>query len=206
MTKVLPPKGFADARLQIHHVPAGQRFGRISLGRYPDPLGYGKTPSRFSDPRRRIADNRFGVLYLGESVKVCFLEAVLRDQRDGAIGDLPMQEAELHHRYYAEIEIADPLTMVDLREDGAIVMGVPTDVAKASSQTLARAWSVAFYEHPEKPDGIIYPSRLIGHTNLAVFDRATMKLRAVRKIKLIAVTGLAAVLNDLKVSIVEPDA
>jgi hypothetical protein len=159
MTKVLPPKGFAGASLQIHDVPAGQRFGRISLGRYPDPLGYGKTPSRFSDPRRRAAANRFGVLYLGESVKVCFLEAVLRDQRDGAIGDLPMEEAELHHRYYAEIEIANPLTMVDLREDGAIVMGVPTDVVKASSQTLARGWSLAFDEHPEKPDGIIYPSR-----------------------------------------------
>ena len=108
MTKVLPPKGFAGASLQIHDVPAGQRFGRISLGRYPDPLGYGKTPSRFSDPRRRVAANRFGVLYLGESVKVCFLEAVLRDQRDGAIGDLPMAEAELHHHCYAEIEIAKP--------------------------------------------------------------------------------------------------
>jgi hypothetical protein len=40
--------------------------------------------------RRRLASNRFGVLYLGDTVKVCFLEAVLRvrDRRDGAIGDL----------------------------------------------------------------------------------------------------------------------
>ena len=154
------------------------RFGRIYPGRYPDPLGFGKTPSRFSDPRRRVAANRFGVLYLGETVKVCFLEAVLRDRRDGAIGDLPIEEAELHGRHYAEIEIALPLKLVDLRDDGAIVMGVPTDVGKAASQTLAR--SVAFHEHREKPDGIIYPSRLNGHTNLAVFDRAIIKLRVVR--------------------------
>lgn len=205
MAKILPPKGFAGAGLHIHEVPAGQRFGSIYLGRYPDPLGFGKTPSRFSDPRRRAAANRFGVLYLGETVKVCFLEAVLRDQRDGAIGDLPMEEAELHDRHYAEIEVAVPLRMVDLRDDGAIVLGVPTDVAKASSQTLARAWSLAFHEHPEKPDGIVYPSRLNGHTNLAVFDRAIVKLRAARKTKLIAAPGLATVLNDLKVSIVEPD-
>ncbi|MDC7787465.1 RES family NAD+ phosphorylase [Rhodoplanes sp. TEM] len=205
MAKVLPPKGFAGAVLHIHEVPPGRRFGRIYLGRYPDPLGFGKTPSRFSDPRRRVAANRFGVLYLGETVKVCFLEAVLRDQRDGAIGDLPMEEGELHDRHYAEIEVAVPLRMVDLRDDGAIVMGVPTDVAKASGQALARAWSVAFHEHAEKPDGIIYPSRLNGHTSLAIFDRAITKLQAVRTMKLIAAPGLAAVLNDLKVSIVEPD-
>ncbi|MGJ0508207.1 MAG: RES family NAD+ phosphorylase [Methylocystis sp.] len=205
MAKVLPPKGFAGAGLQLYGVPAGQRFGRIYLGRYPDPLGFGKTPSRFIDPRRRVAANRFGVLYLGDTVKVCFLEAVLRDQRDGGIGDLPMEESELHARRYAEIEVTAPLKMVDLREEGAIVMGVPTDVSKASSQTLARAWSMAFHEHPAQPDGIIYPSRLNGHTNLAVFDRAIVKLRALRKMKLIAAPGLGTVLNDLKVSIVVPD-
>ncbi|WP_018268500.1 RES family NAD+ phosphorylase [Methylosinus sp. LW4] len=205
MAKVLPPEGFAGADLRIYQARADLRFGRIYLGRYPDPLGFGKTPSRFSDPRRRVAANRFGVLYLGETVKVCFLEALLRDQRDGVIGDLPIAESELQARHYAEIEVAEALKMVDLRGDGAIVMGVPTDVAKGSNQTLARAWSVAFHEHPEKPDGIIYPSRLNGHTNVAIFDRAVVKLRTVRKMKLIAAPGLASVLSEMKVSIVEPD-
>jgi len=205
MAKAFPPKNFADASLQIHEVPFGQRFGRIYQSRYLNPLGFGKTPSRFSDPRRRVAASRFGVLYLGESLKVCFLEAVLRDQRDGTIGDLPMEETELHNRHYAEIEVTASLTMVDLRDDNAIVMGVPTDVAKASNQTLARSWSVAFHDHPDKPDGIIYPSRLNGHTNLAVFDRSIVKLRTVQKMKLIAAAGLPLVLDDLKVGIVEPD-
>ncbi|WP_027584510.1 MobA/MobL family protein [Bradyrhizobium sp. Ai1a-2] len=83
--------------------------------------------------------------------------------------------------------------------------GVPTDVAKATSQSLARAWSVAFHDHPAKPDGIIYPSRLNGHTNLAVFDHAVVKLKVVRVTKLIGAPSLAAVLNELRVSIVEPD-
>jgi RES domain len=205
MTKVLPPLAFATARLRFHEVPAGQRFGRIYLSRHPDPLGYGKTPSRFSDPRRRLATNRFGVLYLGETLKVCFLEALLRDQRDGTIGDLPIAEAELDDRHYVEIENVRPLHLVDLRDDGAVIMGVPSDVAKATSQTLARAWAVAFHEHPESPDGIIYPSRLNGHTNLAVFDRAIPKLRAVRIMRLIGAPGLATVLNDLRVCLVAPD-
>ena len=205
MARVLPPRGFGNAGLHIHDVPAGERFGRIYLARHPDPLGFGKTPSRFSDPRRRLTANRFGVVYLGETVKVCFLEAVLRDQRDGAIGDLPIAEAELHLRNYAEIEAADPLRLVDLREDGAIVMGVPSDVAKASNQGPGRVWAVAFHEHSQRPDGIIYPQRLNGHTNVAVFDRAIGKLREIRRMTLIAAPGLASVLDDLKVSIVEPD-
>jgi len=202
MANVRPPAAFAGAKLHLHTVTAGRRFGRAYLGRYPDPLGYGKTPSRFSDPRRRIPAKRFGVLYLGETLKVCFLEAVLRDQRDGVIGDLPIAESELDARQYAEVEAVAPLTMVDLREDGAVVMGVPTDVAKATNQKLARLWSVAFHDHPEKPDGIIYPSRLNGHINLAVYGRAVTKLRAVGKTKLIAAPGLATVLNDLRVSLV----
>jgi hypothetical protein len=135
MAGVRPPKAFTSAQLEIQTVPTGRRFGRVYLDRYPDPPGYGKTPSRFSDPRRRIAANRFGVLYLGETVKVCFLEAILRDQRDGVIGDLPIAEDEIHARRYAEIETIAPLQMVDLCDDHPVVMGVPTDVAKASRQT-----------------------------------------------------------------------
>ncbi|RYG99700.1 MAG: RES domain-containing protein [Alphaproteobacteria bacterium] len=205
MAHTLPPPGFANASLHLHTVPAGLRFGRIYLGTYPDPLGFGKTPSRFSDPRRRKFANRFGVLYLGDTVKVCFLEAVLRDQRDGVLGDLPIAESELYDRNFAEIEVINPLMMVDLRDDGPIKMGVPTDVAKGSKQSLARKWAVAFNEHDSQVEGIIYPSRLNGHTNLAVFDRAIGKLKAVATTKLIRAPGLADILNDLNVAIVEPD-
>lgn len=148
---------------------------------------------------------RFGVLYLGDTVKVRFLEAVLRDQREGVIGNLPIAESELYDRHYAEIAVVAPLTMVDLRDDGPIKMGVPTNVAKASKQSLARQWAVAFHEHVSQVDDIIYPSRLNGHTNLAVFDRSIGKLKAVGTTKLIRAPGLATVLNDLNVAIVEPN-
>ncbi len=200
-----PPATIARSRLQLHTVAAGETFGRIYLERYPDPLGYGKSPSRFSDPRRRIDANRFGMLYLGDTLKVCFLEAVLRDRRDGADGALLLGEGELYERNYAEIEVASPLNMVDLRNDSAIRMGVPTDVARASAQSLARKWSLAWHEHSARPDGIIYPSRLNGQTNLAVFDRAVAKLRAIGIRRLIRATGLATVLNDLLVELAPPD-
>ncbi len=139
-----PTPAFANVKLETATIAVGQRFGRLYFDHHPDPLGFGKTLSRFSDPRRWIPRNRFGILYLGESLKVCFLEALLRDLRNGAIGDFPLAERELHIRQYAEIAVARELTLVDLRGDAAIRMGVPSDVARASLQSLARAWSVAF--------------------------------------------------------------
>lgn len=183
----------------------GERFGRIYLDRYPNPLGYGKSPSRFSDPRRRVPDHRFGVLYLGDSLKVCFLEAVLRDQRDGVIGTFVIGEDELSSRRFAEIEVTTRLQLVDLREDRAVRMGIPSDVHRATGHRLGRAWSAAFYDHSSAPDGIIYPSRLNGQTNLAVYDRAISNLTVARVWRLLTAPGLATVLDDLIVALMPPD-
>jgi len=198
-----PPADFARATLEIETVSPGAVFGRIYSAGYPDPLGYGKLPSRFSDPRRRLPSRRFGVLYLGQTLKVCFLEAVLRDQRDGFIEDFLIAELELTSRRYAEIEVASELRLVDLRDDKAIRMGVPTDVARASRQSLARKWAVACHDHPSQPDGIVYPSRLNGMTNMALYGRAVGKLKPVRILPLIAAPGLASVLDDLRVALID---
>ena len=203
MAGIKPPAGFERQPLDIETIPSGRRFGRIYASAFPDPLGFGKTASRFSDPRRRDAMKRFGVLYLGETLKVCFLEAVLRDRRDGLIGDLPIEGNEIYARRYAEIETIADLRFVDLRDDHAIRMGVPTDVAKSTRQSLARSWALAFYEHLSLPDGIIYPSRMNGHTNIAVFGRAVSKLAPARVVPLIGAPGLAAVISDLRVSLVD---
>jgi len=202
MVENRPRAEFARVELETATIAAGQRFGRLYFSRYPDPLGFGKTPSRFSDPRRRIERNRFGVLYLGESLKVCFLEALLRDRRNGVVGDFLLSEHELHVRRYAEIGIARQLTLVDLRGARAIRMGVPSDVVHASKQSLARWWSVAFHQHPQKPDGIVYASRLNNETSLAIYDRAIPKLAVHRATPLIAAAGLAGILNELKVALV----
>jgi RES domain len=202
MPGVPPPPDFGRAKLEVETISPGQTFCRIYWRTYLDPLGYGKSPSRFSDPRRRTDANRFGVLYLGDSLKVCFLETILRDRREGLVDDLPVDEAELTQRLYAEISTTANLRLVDLRADNAVRMGVPTDVIRAQRQNLARWWSVAFYEHPSKPDGIMYPSRLNGATNLAIYDRATKKLQAKRVVTLLGAPGLAQVVNDFRVALV----
>lgn len=49
------------------------------------------------------ATRQGGVVYLGDTLKVCFLEAVLRDRRDGLVGDLPIDEKEIYARRYQEV-------------------------------------------------------------------------------------------------------
>lgn len=58
MPGVPPPPDFAHAKFEIETLSPGQTFGRIYWTTYPDPLGCGKSPSRFSDARRRVAANR----------------------------------------------------------------------------------------------------------------------------------------------------
>ena len=201
MSRLDPTPAFACATLHIATVPPRQIFGRIHQTRHADALGYSKVPSRFSDPRRRVTRNRFGVLYLGNTLKVCFLEALLRDRRNAVVGEYVIGESELRSCRYAQIESLSSLHLVDLRGDGCVRMGIPSDVPRSTNQALARRWSLAFYQHPSQADGIIYPSRLNNDTNLAIYDRAVMKLRAIGTTKLIRAPGFAEVLDDLRVAV-----
>jgi hypothetical protein len=199
----LPPTPVFDGvALDLMTVPVGAKFGRIHQETFPDPLGFGKNPSRFSDPRRRTEANRFGVLYLGSSLKVCFLETMLRDDRDGFVGQIAIAESELDDRRYAEIQVREPLRLLDLTGDGPVRMGIPSDVARGRHQALARKWSVAFHEHPQQLDGIVYPSRLNGETNLAIYGRAVGRFELLREQNLKRAAGLADVLDDFLVALI----
>lgn len=98
MPRILPTPAFAGISLDLASIATGKEYGRVHLLAYPDPLSFVKNPTRFSDPRKRIPANRFGVLYLGSSLKVCFLETILRDERDGLVGEVEVEESELDYR------------------------------------------------------------------------------------------------------------
>lgn len=95
----------------------------------------------------------------------------------------------------------DALILIDLRGDGQLRMGIPSDVARGASQPLARKWSLAFHDHPASVDGTIYPSRLNGEANLAIYDRAIAKLSVHASATLINDPDLAGVLRDLKIGV-----
>ncbi len=166
---------------------------------HPDPLGYALVPSRLSDPTGQA----FGVVYLGASLPVCFAEAILRDRGDGRVAALPLPFSEIEAWVCAEIEQTEELRLIDLTGNGALRMGVPSDVVGARDQATARLWSAAFHMHSEHVDGILYPSRLNEERNVALYSRALSKIRVAAAPRLVELRDeLAAVINQFDLAIV----
>lgn len=204
MTRRKPAKGFGSSAIELESVRTGLRWFRLYPSRYPNPLGFGFSPSRFSDPRIDFEErDRFGVIYFGSSLKVCFLERILRDRRNGRLGDVPIPYTELEGLTCAEITTVKPLKVVDLRGDRPVKMGVPTDAVRASGHRLGQHWSLAFWLHKQRPDGVLYPSRLNEEINLALYDVALPKMRVSGTRPLIEYRAeLAALIREFKLAIV----
>ncbi len=139
---LLPSPGFRTRELKLFR--ASGTWRRCYRTIYSDPLGFGYGPSRFSDPQK---PPRFGAVYLGSSVHVCFVETILRDRGDGRLGNFLISWNELQEWYCAELRIHSHLDLVDLRGNGLLVMGIPTDVVGAGSQDMARDLSVPLWDH-----------------------------------------------------------
>jgi hypothetical protein len=199
-----PPKGFESSGIELASIKTGTKWFRLYSSRYPDPLGFGFSPSRFSDPRVALPEkDRFGVIYFGSSLKVCFLERILRDLRNGRLGDVPIPYAELEQLMCAEIVTARPLNLVDLRGDNLVKMGVPTDAVRASSHRLGQKWSLAFWLHKQRPHGILYYSRLNDEINIALYDVALPNMRVSTTRPLLEYrTEVAGLIREFKFAIV----
>jgi hypothetical protein len=113
-----PPRGFASRDLVIAEIAPGDIWHRIYQSRFSDPLGYGFGPSRFSDPKTKLAPpDRFGVVYLGSGMKVCFAEVILRDRGVRRIKAFPLEWSELEQWTGAELRVVATLRLVDFRAD-----------------------------------------------------------------------------------------
>ena len=201
---MLPPAGFGTRPLDLREVTPGSIWRRLYRTRHTDPLGFGLAASRFSDVRAGVLDaDRFGVVYLGSTLKVCFLETILRDRGNGRLGDWLVEVAELDLWSCAEITVEAPLRLVELRGDAPARMGIPSDALRASSHGLGQAWSAAFWAHDEKPDGLIYSSRINEDANVVLYYRALSKVRATATPRLLDCRSeLASVLRDLAVALI----
>jgi hypothetical protein len=197
-TAALPGPAFAGRSLVIKTVPAGEVWRRMYETRFPDPLGWGPGLSRFSDP----TVHAFGVVYLGSTAKVAFVETLLRDVADGRGDDCVLQLAEIEARSLASVQVMDALRLVDLAGDGPMRMGVPSDVIGARDQALAQQWSTAFHAHRDQPDGVFYPSRLNEEHCIALYDRALPKVTAIATPRLMdCAVELAEILDNLEIAL-----
>lgn len=195
---MLPPADFSGRSLTITKMPMGTPWLRLSRRQFSDPLGFGRGPSRFSDP-----GDRFSVAYFGESVMVCFLETVIRDRPDGRIGALPIELAELEDWNCAVAAPTRALRLVDLRAEGALRIGIPSDAVRASDHRLGQAWSGALWAHDAAPDGLLFPSRLNGESNLALYDRAMPAMQCIAPVaSLMKRPEMPAIIETLELALI----
>jgi hypothetical protein len=198
-TKARAPTG-SLGRLVTVRIAAGTIWHHIFADRYSNPLGYGFTPSRFSDPRH--VKHPFGVYYLGATVEVAFLETWIRDTRNYNPGVLRIAKSVLADFAHVAITVREDLDVVDLRGGNPIKMGIPTDAVRAQKHAFGQKLGLELYRHSGFVDGLCYPSRLNQDENVAVYDRAVHKLIAGPRRRLDQCPELAPVFDRYRIAFV----
>jgi hypothetical protein len=131
-------------------------------------LYWGLDPPRVPPARFDALDGSYGVLYAGRDTHAAFVETF-----GHSTGIRLLQESTLASRVLSRLSPGRPLRLVPLTGRQLARMGVDARLAVGGDYDLARRWSWAFYHHPLRPDGILYPARHDERRrSVALFDRA----------------------------------
>lgn len=156
-----PPAGGYTASLAVQRVPKSHTWLRLYRAKY-DALHFGTTRQGRFD----AANDEFGVLYVARQISGAFIETLVRD------GIREISEDRINSFHVAEITASRGLKLVDLAGKGLARMGVDGRL-NTGDYRIAQRWSSAFFAHPDKADGILYPSRHDPKQHLAaLFGRA----------------------------------
>jgi hypothetical protein len=197
-----PPSDFHGRTLPI--VPHGGSLFRTHLDR-DAPLFFGRTGrNRFDDPL-----GIYGVLYAARDPFGAFIETFGQETGTRTVG-----AGELKMRCLTEFYPAAPLSLVDLFNEGCLARVGADSRLFAGDRAVARRWSRAIYEHPDrlKVHGILYPARPNhAHAAVALFDREGLpRLEVNRTVSWYSAEGdmramLASIVNLYGFSIVETE-
>lgn len=169
-------------------------------------------------PRRHIeaplgvapADSRFcarmdghTVLYTTADFATAFIEVIVRD-RFTRKRRREIRLKEITERAWARI-VTKPraeLSLLDLRNDGCVRLGAPTDAVKARSHFAGRALGRTIHAAHQDVDGVLFSSRLTGNAVYAIYGRAIGKLEATDAGPLADHTDLPGVLSTYRIGLV----
>lgn len=114
----------------------------------------------------------YGVLYAAADEAGAFLETF-----GHTTGERLVAAADIARRGLARLGVEGPPALVDLTGDGLVQVGADARLF-TGDYALAQRWSAAFFAHPARVDGVLYPSR--HHPRLgcvALYDRARERVR-----------------------------
>jgi len=142
------------------------------------------------------------VLYLAQDPTTAFAETVVRDRYERKAERLLLEE-ELDRYSIAAVRNPRPLLLLDLRNEGASLLGVSTDAVRAKAQAAGRRLSQSLYEQTAF-DGIVYMSRITNRECVAVYDRAVAPCLEADSpaIDLPRLANLRTILDALQITIV----
>jgi hypothetical protein len=193
----------------------------VTAGAYPrkrveDVLIKGKLPASYRIiPRQHLdtplgvepADSRFctqsdgyAILYATPDFAAAFIEVIVRD-RFARKKHRELLLKEVTERAWARI-VTKPrakLALLDLRNDGCVRLGAPTDAVKARNHAAGRGLGRAIHVEHKDIDGFIFSSRLTDADVYAIFDRGIPKLAATDTELLSDHPDLPALLSDYEI-------
>jgi hypothetical protein len=176
-----PPAPETHVNAEIAELPTGSRLRRIYTA---EPYGtealtfrtYGPV-SRFDHHRRpngfptKGHDADRGILYATEKLRCCLAEV---------FGDRGI--VELDGYYVALLEVAAPLTLLDIRDVAARRAGTIPAIYGDGNRETTQDWARYWYEHPafQNCDGLLYHSAQTGKDAVvALWERAEGKLTCI---------------------------
>ena len=162
------------------------------------PLGAIPTRSRFSDPGRH-----YSVLYAAGTIRCAVWEVLVRN-RFARRGARLLPRADVEARVVVSIISSRHLSLIDLRNDGAVRIGAPPAVAHDGNHAAGRALSRAVHALVPEADGFIFKSRFTGHDCFAVFERAFHKLLAIDVRSLTMHADFLDALDDYDIRLTAP--
>jgi hypothetical protein len=160
-----PPPDLTIIKLPTTGLPAGMTFIRVH------PLAHG--PIHFSPGHGRPALGRFdsaagsfGVLYVALTLGGAVVETLLRKPARRLISI-----DDLSHRGISALVANRDLMVVDLRGPGLQQLGLDGTINTGPYENCG-LWADELFAHPERPDGLLYPSRHDpSEACLALFER-----------------------------------
>ena len=171
----LPPADLDSRSLPLEKISRGRVYRRL----HP----YARNAIHYNDSndyRFNAPNKQFTVLYVAEEFKGAFAETLLRDPGKTLI---------------------DQLSLVKLHGDGLVRAGA-TAIVSSGKYAISQAWSLALWQHRQRPDGIIYRAN---HDNgqicLALFGHTRKHVRVVKTVPLGSEPFLAELLDHYGVGI-----
>jgi RES domain len=119
-------------------------------------------------PRVLAQDPERGIYYAGLTLSCCLVEC---------FGDSGV--IELKDRKICSVQLARDLTLLDLKDNGAMRAGSVAALAKVADRNLSQAWSRYFYEQTSlygKIDGISFRNAHNDEEAIALYERAQSAL------------------------------